>query len=200
MPRVDICKTILKFLSVLAHDDLSKAPLRVDISFNMAKYFAQIAEEGVIRPDVQSPKSIVYKIPYLDIDLARTKDLANVMALQPVVCLDEDIELAPHEDYDCLLKRLRHCFSSEHRPTYPRRLFLSGLPATVLSPEELEATMDADADTLLKLYNHITTDSQPTWEEFTSVIKLVKPDFWPSREDLEAGPKSVWLFSARVES
>jgi hypothetical protein len=189
--RVDLCKTILEFLSVLAPVDVLQDPLQVDISGNMAVRFAQTAEEGADRPEAQLLKSINFKIPCIDILFGNKKDVATLMSLQPVVYFDEDIELAPHEDYECLLKRLRPCFSSEHRPTYPGRLFLSGLPATVLSPEELEATRDAEADTLLKLYNDIKTDSQPTWEEFTSTIKLVEPGFWPSRDDLEAGRRSV---------
>lgn len=189
--RSDSCRQIAEFLSILSSGNISGDPLRVDLPDIAARYFVQIVEEGTSRPEAQSPKSIVYKIPDFDIYFGRITDLASMMSLQPVVCLDEDIEFLPHEDYGRLLEQLRPCFDSEYRPKHPRRLFLSGVPTTVFSSEELEATLDADADALLKLYNDIATNSQPTWEEFTSVIKLVKPGFWPSRDDLLAGHKSV---------
>jgi len=189
--RSHLCRPIAEFLSVLSSGRTLETPLRVEIPGVIAKYFALAVDERANRPETQTQNLIAYKILDFDIIGAKPKDLANVMSLQPVICLDEDIELTPHDDYETLLKQLRPCFNSEYRSKHPRRLFLSGVPTTVFPPEELEATLDTDADALLKLYNDIATNSQPTWEEFTSVIKLVKPGFWPSRDDLLAGHKSV---------
>ena len=187
----DICRPIAGFLLILSSERTLENPLRVEIPGDMAKSIALAVDESASRLRTLSPGLIAYKIFDFYIIGARTKDLANLMSLQPVVCLAEDIGLTPHHDYETLLEQLRACFNSEYRSKHPRRLFLSGVASTVFSRKQLEVTLDADADALLKLYNRIATNTQPTWDEFTSVIKLVKPGFWPSRDDLLAGHKSV---------
>jgi len=191
--RADVCRQIVDFLVFLAPERVTEYPLRVDIPDTMARYFARIVKEGVGQLRDQSTKSVTYKISHWDYNLDEPKDLAEVMCLQPVVCFDDEDAYYPYGEFELesLLIRLDHCFSQQYHPTSSRQLFLSDVPRIALTSRELGITKDADADALLKLYNRMQRASRPTWKEFTSTIKLVEPGFWPSRDDLEAGRRSV---------
>lgn len=186
-PRISSCKLLRAFLSGLASNNDLSDPIHVDISSGLAKRYAKHVQKDA-KLDKPST-SLSFKIRYWEVYLDKPTDLANLICLQPVVCLDDDCD--SHQDFQELLEHLNPCFSQRQRSSNPRQLFLSGAPAIVLSPKELRASLDPVADSLLKLYQNINGTWEPTWEEFTSFIKLVGPEFWPSRSDLERGYRSV---------
>jgi len=187
------CTPILDFLSALAPDDFQKDPLHVDLSTNMAIHLARLVQIAQTAVNVRTPKTMAYKISKWDVNIDVEQDWADLLPLQPVIGLDYHLRHYPlePEELETLAVRLHLCFVPRHRSADPRRLFLSGVPRLLLAPEELRVTRDADADALRKLYSHVPKRSRPTWKNFISVIKLVEPEFWPSRGDLEAGFKSV---------
>jgi len=89
------------------------------------------------------------------------------------------------------------CESSETitRPFITGRLYLCDIPELILTPQEVNATINIEEAAMRKLYTNLNRplmgpllgQTKPSWKDFNTMIKLVKSGFRPSFADLTEG-------------
>ena len=76
-------------------------------------------------------------------------------------------------------------------PCVTGRLYLCDIPELILTPQEVNATINIEEAAMRKLYTNLNRplwgQTKPSWKDFNTMIKLVKSGFRPSFADLTEG-------------
>jgi len=165
----------VEFLETLAPKDAVSGLLHATIS---KSWFQSIYNPPPGAPP--KPGTISYEV--CDLPLHRAEwSLMKSFVLQAVIHFNVG-SCGREEILPKLTRGLRFCFTGSNNPA--GQLFLCGIPALVLSPEELSTSSNVKEDALLKLFNGLSPPRRPKWEVFTAIIHLVEPGFRPSADDL----------------
>jgi hypothetical protein len=175
------CERLSEILATFAPKDASSGLLHATIS---TRILQSIQDSNCCPFESQTmPGTITYEICDLPLPQARWY-LWKAFDLQAVVHLDIDSR-SRDEILPDLKDAMLDCFTGLNNPA--GQLFLCGIPALVLSPEELSPSLNINEDALLKVFNSMQEQERPKWEVFTAKVHLVEPGFRPSAHDLARG-------------
>jgi hypothetical protein len=176
------CERLYALLTTLAPKDPSRPPLHVVTPRRLVADLAIPQLDGKFLP--WKPHAITYDI--FDMRLTHGRNLLGQASLLQAVVRFDSALLSREVMVGQFGAELPDLFSED---TDAGQLFLCGIPALVLSQQELLNSVDKDKDALLKLFESMPQRSRPKWELFTSKVKLVEPGFRPSMENLKRGWK-----------